>query len=164
MASTTDGVRERSDTGEPAWTGRLCRLLDRLHEQFAGLDALSAHQGPLVEADDPEPLLSLLAERQAVIEQIERTNQELDPLRAEWEKGADGLPGVLRAQIRARIERIAQIAAAVAARDGSDQARLVQRRDAVAGRLVEIGRGRGALAAYGGRRGGEGASFQDTEA
>jgi hypothetical protein len=152
-----------NENGAAHWAPRLARVLDRLHEQFAALDALSAHQGPLVESDDPEPLLALLAERRSIIDQIERTNRDLEPLRPEWERGAGSLAAFLRDQIRVRIDRIGDLADAIARRDEADQARLACRRDATADRLIEIGRARGAVAAYGTARAG-GAAFQDTEA
>lgn len=162
-------ARDRTDGANdgPAWGRRLAGVLDVLHERYAALRGLCDRQAALVEQDDPWPLLALLGERQAIIDQIERANRELEPLKREWESGASALPVSVREHIRGRIDGIGALAAELARRDETDQARLARRRDEVAERLVEIGRGRGAVAAYGragGAGGGAGPSFQDTEA
>ncbi len=157
-------ARDRTDGDGPAWSARLGRVLEVLHGRYAALRGLCDRQAALVEQDDPWPLLALLGERQAIVDQIARANRELEPLKRDWAAGAPALPVALREQIRNRIDAIAVLASEVAQRDEADQARLARRRDEVAERLVEIGRGRGAVAAYQRGGGGTGPSFQDTEA
>lgn len=157
-------AQSRTNSAEivPAWARTLAGVLDRLHERFGALRALCDRQGTLVESDDAEGLVAIMNERQPVIDEIQRIDRELEPLRTQWVAGAPGLPGAFRERIARRIEEIGELSAAVAQRDETDRAAMARRRDEVAERLVEIGRGRGALAAYG--RAATGPSFQDTEA
>jgi hypothetical protein len=146
----------------PAWARTLAGVLDRLHERFSVMRALCDRQRALVGSDDPEGLVALMSERQPVIDEIQRIDRELEPLRPQWVAGAPALPVDFRERLARRIEEIGELSAAVAQCDEADRAAMAQRRDEVAERLVEIGRGRGALAAYG--RTQTGPSFQDTEA
>lgn len=142
--------------------GTLLRLVERIETLAAQLKAVSARQRALIEADDSGPLLETLAHRQAILDDITETAARLAPLRDRWL--ATGDPG---GTIRRRLDLVAAIAADVAAQDGRDQARLRERRDEATRRLAEVGRGRGALAAYARQSTGHAPGapeFQDTEA
>ena len=59
-----------------------------------------------------------------------------------------GLDETGRQRVRRRIDVLSELAERVAKRDEADRRLLEQRRDAVAGEMVQINRGRGAMAAY----------------
>jgi len=143
-----------------AWRATLLRLLERLEACAAELGRGRARQRSLVESDDGQGLLDALAHRQALLDDMARAADELAPLRDRFFAS----PGENPAPIRARLEAVAATAAEIAREDARDQSRLRERRDDAARRLVEVERGRGALAAY--ARHGSGASpdFQDREA
>ena len=141
---------------------RLTPLLDRQLELFRRLDALSQLQSGLIAADDTDRLLGVLAERQVVVDQIGDANDQLEPIRARWEVVLASLGAPERRDITAQIEALARLAASISDRDESDRLQLEQRRDAVAGELKGVSRGRAALGAYGQPRGGP--RFQDREA
>jgi hypothetical protein len=137
-------------------------LLQRQQELFSQLDAMSQRQSALIEAQDTDQLLSVLAERQAVIERIAETSARLEPYRASWDAVMRGLDEPGRARVRRRIDVLSDLAERVAKRDEADRAMLEERRDAVAGEITQINRGRGAVAAYGGKP--QGPRMQDREA
>lgn len=153
---------ERSYLGAAA-PDRVEGLLEEQARLFARLEGLGAAQGAMIDADDAEGLLGVLAERQRIIEEVGRTNAELDPVRARWDQFIAGLPEAERDRLRRRIDAIAEAAARVAAGDEADRRRLEARREAVAVELSQLSRGQGAVAAYGGTSAG-GPRFQDREA
>ncbi len=138
-------------------------LLQRQQELFSELDAMSARQSELIEAQDTDRLLTVLAERQSVIDRIADTSVRLEPYRASWDAVIAGLDESGKERVRRRIDLLAELAERVARRDEADRRLLEERRDAVAGEMVQINRGRGAMAAYGtGPQ--TGARMQDREA
>jgi hypothetical protein len=139
-------------------------LLVRQEELFGRLDALSRKQADLISADETDNLLRLLTERQVVIDQIAETNIILEPFRVRWDAFLADLPEINRQRVRTRLDAVAQLAGAIAQRDEHDRRKLQSRRDAMAVELTKVASGRGAVAAYGGSRAGDGPRYQDREA
>lgn len=145
------------------WVPRLRGALDRQYELYERLDALSREQSGLVRADDTRALLGVLAERQTVIDQITRVNEEIEPFRRSWDRLTPLLSDDERATLSERLDALAELIEQITRRDDADRAALEQRRTDVAKELGVVSRGRGALAAYGGRPGTSGPKFQDRE-
>ncbi len=142
-------------------------LLTRQQELFGLLDSLSQKQALLIRADETDRLLHLLGERQDIIDQIARTNAELEPYRGRWEAFLDELPSASRERVKVRLDAVAQLAGTIAQRDEVDRRELQQRRDAMAMEMTKVAVGRGAMAAYGAGVGAgidREAKFQDREA
>jgi hypothetical protein len=138
-------------------------LLERQQELFSRLDDMSARQSQLIESDQTDQLLELLAGRQGVVDQIAQTSSMLEPYRASWESVMSGADDQSRIRIRRRLDALAGLAERVATRDETDRRTLEQRRESIASELVQVNRGRGAMAAY--RSGGEaGPMLHDREA
>ena len=139
------------------------RLLEQQQQLFSQLDAMSQRQSELIEAQDTDRLLSILAERQGVIDRIAQTSVRLEPYRASWDAVMGGLDELGRVRVRRRLDVLAETAERIARRDEADRRMLEVRRDAVAGEMMQVSRGRGALAAYqNGRE--SGPRMQDREA
>ena len=124
------------------------QLLERQQELFTRLDAMSARQSQLIEGDQTDQLLELLASRQSLVDQIAQTSSMLEPYRASWESVMSGANETGRLRIRRRLDALAGLAERVAARDESDRRTLEQRRESIAAEIVQVNRGRGAMAAY----------------
>ncbi|MEM7754464.1 MAG: hypothetical protein AAF297_02395 [Planctomycetota bacterium] len=146
---------------------RLEAVLDEQRELYTMLDALSTTQGDLIEADRTDELLTLLGERSGVIERLDASNEQMRVLRAELD-GGTAIGSGDRDRLRERVAAVGRIAARVAERDAADEARLSERRDAIAGKLKGADRGKAALSAYGAGAGAyakpAGARFQDRRA
>lgn len=132
----------------PAW---VADALVRQLEFYQRLDTLSARQSELISDDNTDGLLAILGERQALIDRITEIGARLEPVRAAWEAFLLGLPGPTREQIGTLVDALGALAGRVAERDEADRRRLEERRAVVGAELTTIGRGRSALAAYGGR-------------
>jgi hypothetical protein len=142
---------------------RIEALLARQLELFAGLDALSERQSELIAGDEADGLLELLSERQRLIDGIAQANALLEPFRSRWSDVMESLGQAERDRVRRRLDELSGLTARIAQRDENDRQQLERRRDAVAAELAQVHRGRGALAAYGGKAEG-GARFHDREA
>jgi hypothetical protein len=142
---------------------RLAELLERQETLFLRLDALSKRQSRLVQEERTDELLGVLGERQSVVDALEETSRAVEPFRARWDEVMSRARPEQRTRVRGQIERLAELAAAIAARDDADRHEIERRRDRLAGDLAGVGRTRGAVSAYGAPRGRPAARFQDTE-
>ncbi|MCC7389958.1 MAG: hypothetical protein IT431_14450 [Phycisphaerales bacterium] len=143
--------------------GRLRTLLDEQEALFVRLDALSKEQSRLVRDEATDDLLRLLGERQGVVASLERASAGLEPFRDRWERVLAGARAEQRDRFAAQLERLSEIAAAIAARDDADRRAIEERRDRLAGELSGVGNVRGAVAAYGQSGVRPAARFQDRE-
>lgn len=143
--------------------GRLRELLEEQASLFLRLDALSKRQSRLVREEQTDDLLRVLGERQRVVEAIERAARALEPFRARWETVLAGARVEQRDRFARQVEELAELAAAIAARDDADRTLIEERRDRLASDLAGMGRVRGAVAAYAPTRGRPAARFQDRE-
>ncbi|RMH25817.1 MAG: hypothetical protein D6693_08290 [Planctomycetota bacterium] len=162
MARDTDATLDWSrDPAPSVWAPRLRRILDAQAALYETLDRLSASQRALIDSEDTEGLLRLLADRQETLARLERSNEHLAPFRERWADLMGRLDEADRRGFEARIDGLAERIAGIARRDEQDQEALSQRRGAATAQIAQIARTRGALSAYGGRRGG--ATYQDRE-
>ncbi|TVQ61921.1 MAG: hypothetical protein EA379_05780 [Phycisphaerales bacterium] len=127
---------------------RFERLVERQHELFTTLRAMSEAQSAHIRDDDADALLRVLGERQSVVDAIHEAGEEAAPLRDRWETLAEALPEDRRAALRAKVEALHQLARDVEERDERDRAELERRRTALADQLAGVVRGKGAVAAY----------------
>lgn len=146
------------------WSPRLMALVAEQEGLFARLEMLCKRQAGLVRAEETDLLLALLSERRTIVENIAEASAALAPFRERWEGVLAALPEDERGEIQRRLRLIGETAARVARQDEADRLVMEQRRDAIAGEMAGISRGRGAMAAYGGGAGGPSPRYQDREA
>jgi hypothetical protein len=156
------GPDPHDDPGTPL-AMRIGALIDRQHELLQRLDEMSRRQMGLIEEDRAERLLDLIGERQHVIDQLQKAAVLLEPLRAAWSETVATLPGPVQESVRRRLDAVSMLIDQINARDEEARRRLAKRRDEIAVELMNVGRGRGAVAAYAGTGLSRGASFQDRE-
>ncbi|MEL6796387.1 MAG: hypothetical protein AAFO89_06130, partial [Planctomycetota bacterium] len=116
----------------------------------------------IVETDDTDALLRVLAERQSVINRIANLARALEPFRSDWDANVNRLPDTERVRIRARLDELAIVMEQIARRDEHDRDVIEQRRSAIGQQLGGAKRTGVALSAYGGQT--RGPRFQDREA
>lgn len=143
---------------------QLGELLDIQQSLLVSLDDLSRRQIDLIETDNGERLLAIVTQRQQVIDRVLETGRLLEPLRAQWNRGADAIPATERDGVRRRIDAVARLMDAIAVRDEEARRRLIRRRDRIAAEMAGVDRGRTAVSAYGEPEGPRTARFQDREA
>lgn len=155
--------RPFTPSDDPAeWGPDLRRLVATQAELCRQIESLGARQTALVQADDTDGLLRVLAERQGLIDELSVLNQAIGPYREQWESFSARLPEHERAALRRLVGEIEGVVERIAARDGSDRIELEKRRDSVAQALGGIRRGKGAVTAYAsGPQADRGPTYQD---
>lgn len=141
-------------------------LLEEHRRLYERLDGLSERQHGLIEGGDADGLMSLLAERQDVIDLLDHAQRRLEPARRDWERLSPEMPEDDRDHVRLLLGTVTSLAARITARDEDDRRRMESRRDAIADEMMSLTRSRRAFAAYGGASGGPdgpAARFQDRE-
>ena len=137
-------------------------VLDRIHAQYQELETVSRSQDALLERDDGDELLELLAARQVIVDRLSELDRTFVPLRLSWEQSAPTATPAQRARVTERLDAINDLALWVALRDSAATLRLQQRRDALGEELASLGRSKVARNAYESSRS-EGPRFQDRE-
>ncbi|HYF15107.1 MAG TPA: hypothetical protein VD971_08570 [Phycisphaerales bacterium] len=148
---------------DPSWAAAYLDVVTRQTRLLEALDALSREQGPLIEAEDPEPLLTLLSKRAEIVRELEDLDERSRPLRTRFEERAAGVPAPERDRLRFQVDRVSALAQCVLRRDARDQERAAARRKAAALALTEMNGAERANGAYG-KPAPQPPRFQDTEA
>lgn len=136
----------------PSQTSIYRQLIEQLEEHAAlcgVLDAISQRQGQIVASGDASAILSVLAERERVIEDLSRCNARIEPLRRVWDTVARGATAEQRDDVAGRIDALAGLIGAIAERDAADRRTLEERRDAVVAELHSMNAQKQAAGSYG---------------
>lgn len=141
----------------------LVALLQEHRGLYEQLDELSRRQSALIEAEETDPLLTVLAERQAIIDRLDHANRKLAPARQTWDRVGPEFSADDREHVRLLIDEVTRIAVGVAARDEQDRRRMESRRDEMADEMMSLNKSRRAFTAYGAPAGPVGARFQDRQ-
>lgn len=144
LASTRPGVA--SDVH--AWSARYVDLLREQETLLRELDAMSAGQRALIDAEDPQPLLELMDRRQVVIDRLEAIYEEARPMRERLNESGHDLPHDVRGQLSALLDTVSAVAQGIMRRDAQDQERMHARKKAAAAELAELASGKRAVHAY----------------
>lgn len=148
----------------PNWAGVFAALLAEQAELLAVLDGLSRRQRSLIAGDAPEDLLTLMDERQHIVDRLESLTTRLTPMHTRWSEGARTISQGQRSDIEARLKSLASLAREIAARDASDQELIARRKQEIAQELASTSGNQKAMHAYAGSSPAGGAVFQDREA
>lgn len=147
---------------DPArWGPRLSRLLERSCQVCRELDGLSAGQSGVVRSGDTDGLLVILAQRQTLIDELGRLNDEIEPFRRRWELYVARLSAEERARLEAMVAELTSLIGQIGERDDADKVALEGQRSALAAEINGVRSAKGAVAAYGRRPGEGGAMYQD---
>ncbi len=124
----------------------LDHLLDLRLELFTRLDGLGARQSALIEVEDYEGLLAVVAEREEIITAIVAMDGE--PVLEGWPDVMASASASRRASIEAKVDRLSMLEGSVATRDESDLRALDARRAEMSKQMRGVDTGRSALGAY----------------
>jgi hypothetical protein len=120
-------VTEAKDIGN-----KLIQLLTQQKFLYRQLKELSQKQSSLLDGNDPEMLLKILAGRQRLIDRLSLIDRELRPIRADWQKVAASLPLSQREEAMSLIESVQEILGEIIARDEIDTQTLHSQQQKVA--------------------------------
>lgn len=164
MTGDRDRTNAPSGPGEdPARrAARLVRLVERQHGLFVTLEGLSGRQKAAIDAGDSDELLRVLGERQAIVDQITATGEEIAPFHERWDEMLRALNAEDRSTLSKRVAELQDLSQRVAQHDERDRLALETRRAALVDDIAGVVKSRGAIAAYGGKSPG-GPRFHDRE-
>ncbi|MFG0328223.1 MAG: hypothetical protein ACF8SC_13270 [Phycisphaerales bacterium JB037] len=131
--------------------GRAITLLEEQREVFERLEELARSQGELIDQDRTEELLTLMGERQELIERAGAISGELQPMRARWDTIAEDASDADREAVARLAEAVDALIARIVEADRRDEQRLGARRAELSLELGGLSRGRSASNAYAGR-------------
>ncbi len=130
------------------WTEELLAVLDRQQTLADQLAALAGQQQQLIDGQETDALLNLLAQRQQLVNDFLTTQNRFAELTADLDQRLDTLAGEKRDNVRSRIDRISALLADVMQTDAQDQKRLESARSDVVDDLEKVGANRQANTAY----------------
>lgn len=127
---------------------RLVTLLGQQRDLYLELRSLSQRQRTLIAGPRPELLLDVLTQRQRIIARLAEINEQLSPVRREWEVVYGGLPEELRRKTGALLAEINEALQTILSIDKEDSALLAARKQSTAQELGRQDRRSAANAAY----------------
>lgn len=142
----------------------MVELLKQQNALYRRLRMLAERQRTLVAQDDVQPLLSLLAERQQVVDGLVKANQELAPFRTDWSDRYQRLDEPTRRQVAELLEEANASLGTILQSDQQDSATLSAKRMDVADRLAAAETGSRASAAYSAAGAGQRLNVTDAQA
>jgi hypothetical protein len=136
-------------TTTPDWAAELIALLDQQRRIYHQLGDLSRQQSQLVSAGDAEPLLSLLGQRQQLIDQLTQLNGRIDPYKRDWPALWAQLDRGDQFRIQQLIDQVQKLLDDIVQQDEKDRVALSAQRQHVADELQQVRHGTAVNRAYG---------------
>ncbi len=139
-ANETAGLNERSD--------RLIDLLKQQRECYGELKRLAQNQRQLITDQNPEALLTILAERQRLVDRLASLNKALQPFRQEWSETYTLMNDDRRLTVRRMLDEINTLLGSILVTDAEDSRLLAAGKENIRTQLVTTTTGRMANSAY----------------
>lgn len=126
-------------------------LLERQRDLYRELDSQSDQQADLIASGATDRLLSLLAQRQKLIDGLGEVSASLSPYRSRIATIADQAADEMGDQMRSMVEEVRGLLESIIERDDKGKADLAAARDQVGGQIRQAAGAVAAAGAYGGR-------------
>lgn len=128
---------------------RVLALLERQRDLYRELKSHSDQQDELIATGATERLLSLLAERQKLVDGLGQVSASLAPYRSRIAAIADQASGDLGSQMRGLVEEVRVLLEAIIETDEKGRSDLAAARDKVGGQIRQAAGAVAAAGAYG---------------
>ena len=132
--------------------GALVKALAGQKELYAQLLALAKQQSQHVAAGDSESLMTVLAARSRLIDQVGPLDRELQPYKGRWQEVLDGLPVTDREIVGNLLKDVQQLLSDILAQDELDKESLIRQKEQVGSELKRTVTGAQVNRAYGMKR------------
>lgn len=129
-------------------TRRLVELLSRQRDLYRQLKSLSDQQAGLIERGETEQLLSVLGQRQQIVDELSRLTGELGPYRENWRQLSERLATPDREQVHELIDEVETTLNAIVSQDDRDRQQLAGSREAVGQQVQKVQHAGSAVNAY----------------
>ena len=133
---------------QPGWPQRLIESLETALDLYGELDRLAAEQARLIDDDDTQSILDILARREPVIARLTEQSERLRPFDGAWPVVLGELDDTTRVIVEQRLDTLGTISTRIAEQDQRVRDRLEMRRDAMRDELAGLSTGKNAVGAY----------------
>ncbi len=140
-------VKMQQSTSQQVHT--MLGLLIGQRDLYRQLKTLSEQQTRFIREGSTEQLLSVLSERQSVIETLSRANADLAPYRDRWGDLTSSAAPEQRRQVRETLDEIERVLAEVVEQDERDRTELRGVQQQIGAQLNRVGKAGRAIRAYG---------------
>jgi len=123
-------------------------LLSQQRDLYERLAGLSDSQRSLITGQRTEQLLTVLAERQALLAELERLAERVRPLQTEWPRLRAALPADRVQEVDRLLADIRRLLGGILEKDRDDAQLLAARKQTTADAVMTCGTGKRADAAY----------------
>ncbi len=131
-------------------TGKeLVELLVQQRMLYLQLRELAQQQTSLVDGNDPEMLLKVLASRQRLIDKLKKISQELEPIRSDWQRLSKTLSVDERTEVQELVDSVQEILGDILKRDEKDSEKLSNNKQQVAHQIRGMATGKRMNQVYG---------------
>lgn len=130
------------------WADTLIDLLDRQQAIYLQLQCFSHRQTQLIDAGDAEALLSLLDERQRLIDQLMAISREVEPFKQRWPALWTSLDEPAKEELKTHIDAVQAMLDRILQQDERDRAALTEHRRRIAQQMTSLHRGASAHQIY----------------
>ncbi len=127
---------------------QLIDMLTRQRDLYRSLDGLSGKQQEIIATGQAEQLLSVLSERQVIVDQLTKINQDLAPLRGRMTEIADATTDAKRQSLRSLVDDVQTLLESIIHRDEEDRQTLEASKAAVGQELAKVKTAPAAISAY----------------
>ncbi|MGB1124820.1 MAG: hypothetical protein ACPG4Q_06415 [Phycisphaeraceae bacterium] len=133
----------------PSEANEVFALLEQQRDLYRELKSQSEQQDALIASGATDQLLSLLAQRQRLIDGLGQVSSSLAPYRSRIAVIADQASGDLGEQMRAMVEEVRELLESIIADDEKGKTDLEAARDKVGGQIRQAAGAVAAAGAYG---------------
>lgn len=127
-------------------------MLERQRDLYRELKSQADRQEQLIATGATDQLLTLLADRQKLIDGLGQVSASLSPYRSRIAAIADQASGDIGEQMRGMVEEVRELLEAIIERDEKGKADLAAARDRVGGQIRQAAGAVAAAGAYGGQK------------
>lgn len=134
---------------KPDWAADLIELLGEQRDIYAQLQELSEKQAALVAEGDAESLLTLLAERQTLIDKLTQLNGRVEPYKQNWPTLWSQLDAQSQRRVQGLIDQVQSLLDRIVQQDERDREALSEQRERIGAQMTRTSQGSAVNKAYG---------------
>ena len=129
--------------------GTIVRALSGQRALYVQILALARQQSTYVATGESEALMTVLAARNRLIEQVAPLDRDLRPFKGRWQEVLDGLPAADRQSVGRLLQEVQQLLGEILSQDEKDKDTLIRQKTGVGAQLQRAVSGAALNRAYG---------------
>ncbi len=127
----------------------MIRILNEQLRLYRQLKALAERQRDLIVGENPQPLLTLLADRQTIIDELQSLSQQMNSAQGIWKSHYHEIDPARREEAESLIRDVTETLRSILASDAQDERLLGARKAQSSQEASRVGASQKAAAAYG---------------